>query len=172
MFPSGYNAVSRSSSTTICLINVENFRGGALSFARWFGIWVHSQFSQRNKKGPQHRARTSSSLPSILNDHAGMPSPVSGLTLPPDSFAPCCHACPEVIWLKNTRSVRVVCKAPTVGHKRQKHYYVSNLYTAHGMWTNGNYTLECVLHLDALARHRPVEPALHLKEVPVHLRVR
>lgn len=58
--------------------------------------------------------RTSSSLPSILNCHAGIPSPVSGFNFaspsPVDTppSAPCCHACPVTVWLKKIRSVRVV----------------------------------------------------------------
>lgn len=35
MFPSGYRAVSLSSSTTICLMRVENLRAGFRSFALW-----------------------------------------------------------------------------------------------------------------------------------------
>jgi hypothetical protein len=38
IFPSGNAVGSRSNSTTIRLINVENLRGGILSRLRWFGI--------------------------------------------------------------------------------------------------------------------------------------
>ena len=37
MLPSGYKFGSLSNSTIIRLTNVENFRGGTLSFARWLG---------------------------------------------------------------------------------------------------------------------------------------
>ena len=54
---------------------------------------------------------TSSKRPSIFNCHAGMPWPVSkfGGSAVPDAEVSDCHACPEDVWDRKRRSVRVVC---------------------------------------------------------------
>jgi len=49
---------------------------------------------------------TSNNLPSILNAHAGIPSPVSKFAT--GGTSPTCHNWEETVWLKNIRNVRVV----------------------------------------------------------------
>ena len=94
---SEYNAGSRSSSTIMVLISVENCRGGVLSLARWLGSWVCVSGCVR----PSSFDRlTSSKRPSIFNCHAGIPWPVSkfgGSAEPGVDVSPDCHACPETV---------------------------------------------------------------------------
>ena len=52
--------------------------------------------------------QTSSKRPSILNDHAGIPSPVSKFTVGSPLPSGVCHTCPETVWLRKRRNVRVV----------------------------------------------------------------
>lgn len=69
---------------------------------------LHNPFFINNllKESSRHR-RTSSNRPSTLNDHAGIPSPVSTFVV--GWSVPVCHTCPDVEWLRNIRNVRVVC---------------------------------------------------------------
>lgn len=60
---------------------------------------------------PMEVQLTSSKRPSIFNCHAGIPWPVSkfGGSAVPDAGVSDCHACPEDVWDRKRRSVRVVC---------------------------------------------------------------
>lgn len=97
---------------TIVLMRVENLRGGARSLALWFGIFDDNDsipvVGEDADMKPsfadeyQNKLHTSSSLPSILNCQAGIPSPVSKFTFVPSAEGGlldigsagvvCCHA--------------------------------------------------------------------------------
>ena len=61
---------------------------------------------------------TSSKRPSIFNCHAGMPWPVSkfGGSAAPVANVSDCHDCPEDVWDRKRRSVRVVYGGIIVRH--------------------------------------------------------
>jgi hypothetical protein len=103
--------------------------------------------------------RTSSRRPSSLNCHAGTPSPVSILTLPP-AASPVCQLWPDTVCERKRRSVRMACTHISMSHIRTEQA------RAHG-----GRTAERVLDLSLLAGHLPVEPALKVEQALVHRRV-
>ena len=106
IFPSAYCCGSRSNSTIIRFMRVENFRWGVLSLCRILATYFDSV---RWKVWMNISQLASNNLPSILNCQAGIPSPVSKLgavVASPEAF---CHNWPETVWLRKIRNVRVVC---------------------------------------------------------------
>ena len=166
-------------------MRVENLRAGFRSFARWLDSFGGEEHEAHGGRGHRTETRTSSILPSILSCHAGMFSPVSRLGFAASPSAPsCCHTWPETVWLKNIRSVLVACPrnpSPAASqHTRLFHRpktpgaFPRHLHItpkSHRTATHRDDPLQRIVDLDAFARHRPVELALHLEQVPVHRRV-
>lgn len=158
MLFSGYRFVSRSNSTIIRLMNVENFLGGPLSFPRW-GSCMKNQNGYGATNGKQ--GRTSNSLPSILSCQAGILSPVSGLARFSPSV-PVCQDCPDTVWLTKSRKVRAVLHTFDV----YQCWFISS-----GCMTHCRIARKGILNFHLLPRHCPIKLSLHIQQALVHLRV-
>ena len=130
VFPSGYSSGSRSRSTTMLLTTFEKCFCGSLSLLRVAG---------------------SNTLPSILRAHDAIPCPVSKFGGSADGFPAFCQAWSETVWLRNTRSVLVVC----YGFSRLSVELV-------GARTYRRRFSKSVLYLCAFPRHRLVELLLSI----------